>query len=60
MSEIIWGIDRVNSTTNLELSKRLCKNTGLMCELATDFGYCQISVCIKHNAAEKMEVQDDS
>lgn len=58
MREIIWGIGRANSATNLELSKRLCKNTGLMCELATDFGYCQLSACIKQNAAEKMEAQE--
>ncbi len=48
MAEIIWGIDMNNSTTSCNLDKRLCRNYGEMCELATDFGYCQITVCIKH------------
>ena len=49
MSDIIWGIDMNNSTTSWNLDKRLCKATGEMCELATEFGYCQITACIKHN-----------
>lgn len=49
MSEIIWGIDMNNSSTNVSLNKRFCKNYGKMCELATDFGYCQLTACIKHN-----------
>lgn len=49
MSEVIWGIDMNNSTTSWNLDKRLCKTTGLMYELATEFGYCQIRACIKRN-----------
>lgn len=49
MSEIIFGIDMNNSSTNVYLDKRFCKNYGKLCELATDFGYCQLTVCIKHN-----------
>lgn len=49
MIEVIWGIDMNNSTTSWNLDKRLCKATGLMCELATEFGYCQITACIKRN-----------
>lgn len=30
--------------------KRYCKQTGQMCELATDFGYCQLTACSKQGA----------
>ena len=49
MSKIIWGIDMNNSSTNINFDKKFCKNYGEPCELATDFGYCQLTACIKHN-----------
>ena len=49
MPEIIYGIDMNNSTSNYTPIKRVCRNNGQLCELATEFGYCQISACIKRN-----------
>ncbi len=49
MSEIIYGIDMNNSTSNLKPIKRYCRQTGEYCELAEDFGYCKLTACIKHN-----------
>lgn len=48
MSEIIWGIDwRINTNMiKAQPIKRWCKEQGIMCELATDFGYCQITGCV--------------
>lgn len=46
MAEIIWGIDMGNSTTSWTPIKHMCKN-GTMCELATEFGYCMVTACIK-------------
>ena len=47
MAEIIWGIGMNNSTSNYQPIKRYCRYTGQMCELATDFGYCKLTACIK-------------
>ena len=27
--------------------KRYCRYTGKICEFATEFGYCKITVCVK-------------
>lgn len=64
MSEIIWGIDTRTSTTNTQPIKRLCKEQGIMCELATEFGYCKITGCVHrtiHYGAkmEENEVKHD-
>lgn len=48
-SEIIYGIDMDNSTTNYTPIKRLCRTGGQLCELATEFGYCKLTACIKRN-----------
>lgn len=53
MSEIIYGIDRNNSTTGYTPIKRPCKQTGEMCELAGDFGYCKVTSCVKHSVLEQ-------
>ena len=29
--------------------KRYCRYTGRICEFATEFGYCKITVCVKGN-----------
>lgn len=49
MAEIIYGIDMNNRTSNWNPIKRMCRYTGKMCELATDFGYCQVTACVKLN-----------
>ena len=49
MAEIIWGIDMNNSSSNYAPVKRPCRQTGEMCEFAGEFGYCQITACIKYN-----------
>lgn len=53
MNEIIYGIDRNNSTTGYDPIKRPCKQTGEMCELAGDFGYCKVTSCVKHSVLEQ-------
>ena len=55
MTEIIYGIDMNNSTSNYEPVKRYCRYTGKMCELAGDFGYCKVTACIKYNCGAEME-----
>lgn len=52
---VIWGIDMNNSTTNYQPVKRYCRYTGEECELATDFGYCQITACVKYNRVTENE-----
>ena len=59
MDEIIYGIDINNSRTTFEPNKQLCKATGQMCELATDFGYCQITVCSKRNCFAEMKGENE-
>ena len=56
MSEIIWGIDTNTSTSNYQPVKRYCRQTGKMCELAGDFGYCRITACIKRKEGEQDDV----
>lgn len=36
-----------NSTSTSCLRKRYCMETQTMCQLATDFGYCSLTACIK-------------
>ena len=31
--------------------KRYCRYKGIMCEFATEFGYCQITACVKREDA---------
>lgn len=52
-AEIIYGIDMNNSTSNWNPIKRMCRCTGKMCELATDFGYCQVTACVKLNRSHE-------
>lgn len=60
MAEIIYGIDMNTSTSNYAPPKRYCKETGKMCELAGDFGYCRVTACIKYNfQRKKQEVEND-
>lgn len=40
MSEIIWGID-------IKPIKQVCKEHGIMCEFATELGYCKITGCVR-------------
>lgn len=35
------------STTAKEQEKRFCRYQGIMCEYATDWGYCKIAGCAK-------------
>ena len=39
--------DLISSTTNKEQVKRFCRYQGIMCEYATDMGYCKITGCAK-------------
>ena len=57
MGEIIYGIDMNNSTSNYTPTKRMCRQTGQMCELAGDFGYCKITACVKRRC-DKGEVDN--
>lgn len=59
MSEIIYGIDMNNSTSKYVPKKQYCKQTGEMCELAGDFGYCKITACIKKNCGADMRGEED-
>lgn len=48
-----------DTTTAAVQIKRYCKQTGQMCEFATDFGYCQLTACSKQNrGADMREVND--
>lgn len=61
MSEIIWGLDPRTSTTDLQPIKRVCKEQGIMCELATELGYCKITGCVHrtiHYGVKMEEVED--
>ena len=50
-----------DATTAYMPIKRYCKQTGQMCELATDFGYCQLTACNKKKyGADMQEVQHDN
>lgn len=49
-------IDTITAAVQI---KRYCKQTGRMCELATDFGYCQLTACSKQGA-DMREMQDGS
>lgn len=40
-----------NSTSTSYLRKCYCVETQTMCQLATDFGYCSLSACIKKNGS---------
>ena len=46
-AEIIYGIDMNTSTSNFTPTKRMCRQTGQMCEFAGDYGYCKITACVK-------------
>lgn len=35
------------SNKDLQRFTRYCKNTGYACEFATEYGYCQLTVCVK-------------
>lgn len=37
-----------NTTVSIP-AKRFCKISGDMCALATEFGYCQLTACIKRD-----------
>ena len=50
MAAIIFGQFPDTTTTASTPTKRYCKARGVMCELATVFGYCQISVCVMRRA----------
>lgn len=60
MSEIIYGIDMNNSTSNWNPVKRMCRFTGLMCEFATDFGYCQVTACVKLSRIMRRTSDEDA
>lgn len=44
----------IDTTTAAVEIKRYCKQTGQMCELATDFGYCQLTACSKQKCGADM------
>ena len=59
MSDIIWGIDNQTTTaTNWEPPKRYCRYTGIMCEVATDFGYCKLTACVKRQLSNTFNALD--
>lgn len=37
-----------DTTTGYTPVRRYCMSTGRMCEYATEFGYCQLTACVKH------------
>ena len=39
--------DLISSTTSKEQVERFCRYQGIMCEYATDMGYCKITGCAK-------------
>lgn len=43
----IIGISKGNTCTATEQVKRFCRHQGIMCEYATDMGYCRITGCAK-------------
>lgn len=43
----IIGITNGNTGTLKEQVKRFCLDEGIMCEYATDLGYCKITGCAK-------------
>jgi hypothetical protein len=43
----IIGISKENTSTMAEQVKRFCRYQGIMCEYATDYGYCRITGCAK-------------
>ena len=61
MSEIIWGIDMNNSTTNVNDEKHYCPHTDMLCEFANESNYCELTACIKNeninNIKEKQTIQ---
>ena len=46
-AEIIYGIDMNTSTSNFTPTKRMCRQTGQICEFAGDYGYCKITACVR-------------
>lgn len=48
-----------DTTTAAVQIKRYCKQTGQMCELATDFGYCQLTACTRQKHGVDMREVDD-
>ena len=52
MAAIIFWQFPDTTTTVLTPTKRYCMIKGVMCELATVFGYCQISVCVMRRAEQ--------
>ena len=53
MSEIVSGDSFNTSTTNYTPVKQYCRETGDMCELATDFGYCKLTSCFKRSYSDQ-------
>ena len=43
----IIGITKENTCTVTEQVKRFCRYHGIVCEYATDMGYCKITGCVK-------------
>lgn len=37
--------------------KHCCKSTGKVCELATEFGYCKVTVCTKRYGDSPKKVE---
>lgn len=42
------------SDNTLSHSKLYCKKTGYLCEFATEYGYCQLTICAKENVMERI------
>lgn len=59
---IVWGVVTRTSTTNPQLIKRVCKEHRIMCEFATELGYCKITACVHrtiHYGVKMDEVEED-
>lgn len=39
----------INTSTSLIQTKKYCRYTGTLCEMATDMGYCRSTACLRRN-----------